>query len=78
MESSDQNTIEGLNFFGAQGYRVSQKEAHISKQQVKYLGYIINLRSRQLTQDRKTSYIRPKHSKYKETYPHLLEYGRIL
>ena len=42
MESSDQNTIKGLNFLGAQGYRVSQKEAHVSKQQVKYLGYILN------------------------------------
>ena len=44
MESTDQNTIELLiNFLGAQGYRVSQKKAHISKQQVKYLGYILTL-----------------------------------
>ena len=43
MEVSDQNTTEILNFRGTQGYRVSQKKAQISKQQVKYMGYIINL-----------------------------------
>ena len=42
MESSDQNNIKSLNFLGSQGYRVSQKEAHTSKQQVKYLGCILN------------------------------------
>ena len=42
MGSSNQNTIEGHDFLRAQGYRVSQKKAHISKQQVKYLGYILN------------------------------------
>ena len=43
MEASDQNTIEILNILGAWGYRASQIKAQISKQQVKYLGYIINL-----------------------------------
>ena len=53
MEALDKNTIEVLNFLGAQGYRVSQTNAQISKQQVKYLNYIINLGSRQLSPDRK-------------------------
>ena len=34
MEASDQNAIEVRNFLGAQGYRVSQKKAQISKKQV--------------------------------------------
>ena len=46
MEASDENTIEILNFLGAQGYRVSQTKGEISKQRVKYLGYIINPGSR--------------------------------
>ena len=54
MEASDQNTIDVLNFLGAWGYRISQKKAQISKpQQVKYLGYIINPGSKQLSPDRK-------------------------
>ena len=53
MEASDQNTIEVLNSLGTRGYRVSQKKAQISKQQVKYLGYIINPGSRQLSPERK-------------------------
>ena len=46
--ASDQNMTEVLNFLRACSYRVSQKKAQISKQQVKYLGYIINPGSRQL------------------------------
>ena len=42
MEDSDQNSIEILNFLGTRGYRVSQEKAWTSKQQVKYMGYIIN------------------------------------
>ena len=57
MEPSDQNTIEVLNFLGARGYRDSQKNAQISKQQVKYLGYIINTGSRQLSPDRKQAFL---------------------
>lgn len=52
-EASDQSTIEVLNFLKTQDYRVSQRRAQISKQQVKYLGYIINPRNRQLSPDRK-------------------------
>lgn len=52
-EASDQSTIEILNFLKTQDYRVSQRRAQISKQQVKYLGYIINPGSRQLSPDRK-------------------------
>ena len=37
-EASDQNTHEVFNFLGTHAYRVSQKKAQISKQQVKYLG----------------------------------------
>ena len=49
-EASDQSTIEVLNFLETQDYRVSQRRVQISKQQVKYLGYIINPGSRQLVQ----------------------------
>ena len=63
MEASDQNAIEVRNFLGAQGYRVSQKKAQIAKQQGKCLGYIINSGYRQLSPDKKTSYIMPKHFK---------------
>ena len=53
MEASDQNTNEAFNFHGSWGYRISQKKARISKKQIKYLGYIINPGSRQLSPDRK-------------------------
>lgn len=49
-EASDQSTIEVLIFLETQDYRVSQRRAQILKQQVKYLGYIINPGSRQLSQ----------------------------
>ena len=53
MEDSDQNSIEILNFLGTRAYIVSQKKAQISKQQFKYLGYVINPGSRQLFPDGK-------------------------
>ena len=59
MEASDRNTVEVLNFLGAQGCRVSHKKAQISKQQFKYLGYIINPGSRQLSPDRKQAILGP-------------------
>ena len=46
MEASDQNTIEVLHILGTWGYIASQKKPQISKQQVKYLGYIANPGSR--------------------------------
>ena len=55
IETSDQNTIEVLNVLGTQGYRASQTEVQISKQWIKYLGYIINPGSRQLSPNRKQS-----------------------
>ena len=71
MEASDQNTIEVLNFLGAQGHRVSQTKAQISKQQVKYLGYVLNPRIRQLSPDRKqaiTGLSSPKTKKHLHTF----------
>lgn len=53
IETSDQNTIEVLNFLGTQGYRASQTEVQISKQWIKYQRYIINPGSRQLSPNRK-------------------------
>ena len=53
MEVSDQNIIEILNLGETQGYRIFKKKAQISKQQVKYMGYIINPGSRQLFPNRK-------------------------
>ena len=50
LEALDQNTF---NFLGAWGYSTSQKEAQISKQQVKYLRYIINSGSTPLSPYRK-------------------------
>ena len=49
MEASDQNAIEVLNFLGPRGYRVSQTKTQILKQQIKYLGYIVNPRRTQLS-----------------------------
>ena len=56
MEDSDQNSIEILNFLGTQGYRVSQTKAQTSKQQIKYMGYIINPGSRHLQIENKLYY----------------------
>ena len=53
VETSDQNTLEVLDFLEARGYRVFHIKAQISKQQFKYLGYVINPGSRQLFPDGK-------------------------
>ena len=80
MEALDKNTIEVLNFLGAQGYRVSQTNAQISKQQVKYLGHIINSRSRQLSPDRKQTILglsTPKMKKHLLTFLGMAGFCRI-
>ena len=65
MESSDQISLKSLISLG---HRVSQKKTQISKQQFKYLGYIINPRSRQLSPDRKQAILHPSAPKDKETF----------
>ena len=80
MEASDENIIEVLNFLGTQGYRVSQKKAQISKQHVKYLGYIINSGRRQLSQDRKQTILglsAPKTKKHLRTFLDMAGFCRI-
>lgn len=80
MEALDQNTTEILNLLGARGYRVSQIKDNISKPQVKYLGYIIKLRSRELSPDRKQAILilsAPRTKKHLYTFLGMAGFCRI-
>ena len=59
-EASDQKSTEALNFLETWVHKFFQMKAQLSKQQVKYLRYVINPGSRQLPPDRKQPiYLRP-------------------
>ena len=71
-------TIKVLSFLGTQGYSISKKKkkkAQISKDHVKYLRYLVNHGSRQLSPDRNQTIVDLSTLKTKK---HLLRHGRIL
>ena len=76
-QSSQIRTTEVLNFLGTQGYRISQKKkkAQISKDHVKYLRYLVNPGSRQLSPDRKQTIVDLSTLKTKK---HILRHSKIL
>lgn len=47
-EDSDRNTVVVLNFLAEGGYTVSREKAQVSKETVKYLGFIISQGQRSL------------------------------
>ncbi|XP_039348172.1 uncharacterized protein LOC120373593 [Mauremys reevesii] len=51
-QSCKEQTVELLNFLGAQGYKVSREKAQLVKQQVTFLGYHLCQGSRRLGSDR--------------------------
>lgn len=51
-QTCKEQTVELLNFLGAQGYKASKEKAQLVKQQVTFLGYRLSQGSRSLSNDR--------------------------
>lgn len=65
-EASDQKSTEALNFLETWVHKFFQMKAQLSKQQVKYLRYVINPGSRQLPPDRKQPILGLSHGQQSE------------
>lgn len=66
MEAPDQSSTEVLNFLETWIHTFSQMKAQLSKQQVKYLRYVINPGSRELSPDRKQAILGLSHGQRSE------------